>query len=215
MDPTIYTVSTWVIPVVLAVTLHEAAHAWMAERFGDDTARKLGRVTFNPFKHIDPVGTVLLPAILLAAHSPMMFGYAKPVPVNMHRLTPRYLGMFSVALSGPGTNILLAIVSALWIAGTAQAGALGWWNANMFHSVIINVMLAVFNLLPILPLDGGRMLRAVLPGKLGTLYAQSERFGTIIILLILIYPSLVMHWVGSIAGFFITFLLTLTGHSIS
>ncbi|MDE3038011.1 MAG: site-2 protease family protein, partial [Pseudomonadota bacterium] len=103
----------WVVPVVLAVTLHEAAHGWMAERYGDNTARLLGRVTFNPLRHIDRFGTVILPGLLFFTHAPFIFGYAKPVPVNFYRLRPPRLGMLMTAAAGPGTNICLALVSGL------------------------------------------------------------------------------------------------------
>src|SRR5580700_5479730 len=105
--------TTWVIPVIFAVTFHEAAHGFVALRFGDDTALRAGRVSFNPLKHVDPVGTILLPALMILSRMPFLFGYAKPVPVNFGRLRPPRLGMVVVALAGPATNVLLAIISAL------------------------------------------------------------------------------------------------------
>src|ERR1700759_4968916 len=107
-----YQLSVWVLPLILAITFHEAAHGFVAHRFGDDTAWNLGRVSFNPLRHIDPFGTLLLPGMLLLTHSPFLFGYAKPVPVNFGALRDPRLGMIMVALAGPATNILLALVAA-------------------------------------------------------------------------------------------------------
>src|SRR5580658_10412046 len=152
------TATTWILPIIFAVTLHEAAHGFVALRFGDDTALRAGRVTFNPLKHVDPFGTILLPALLLVT-SGFMFGYAKPVPVNFGRLKPLRLGMVLVALAGPGTNVLLAIVSSLLAYGLPylpDSGVL-WVKENLQHSIILNVVLCVFNLLPLPPLDGGRV----------------------------------------------------------
>ncbi len=221
MNPAaLYNASTWVIPVVLAVTLHEAAHGWMAERFGDDTARQRGRVTFNPLKHIDPLGTIILPALLWLIHSPVLFGYAKPVPVDFQRLRPARVGMLAVALAGPGMNILLALGSALLLhLGTpATAQEPGWFATNCYHALIINCVLAVFNMIPLLPLDGGRVLRALLPGKLGNAYALTERFGMLVILALLLLPG----WLGinifaeclvGGADFIINLILRVTGNS--
>ena len=184
--------SAWVIPLLLAVTLHEAAHGWMAEKFGDDTARLRGRVTFNPLKHIDRFGTIILPALLLLAHSPFLFGYAKPVPVDFHRLHPRRLGMFAVALAGPGTNILLALASALLLhldqfVTPEQAP---WLFQSLYISIIMNCALATFNMIPILPLDGGRVVDALLTGWPKRSFKRLERHGILIVLLLLMLPSL-------------------------
>ncbi len=212
MDLSLYTFSTWLLPVLFAITLHEAAHGWMAERFGDDTARRLGRITANPLRHIDPVGTVLLPGLLLLAHSPVMFGYAKPVPVNFHNLRPLYPGMFMVALAGPATNLLLAVGCALLLPAPV-AGEADWLAANLFHGVLVNSMLMMFNLLPLLPLDGGRILRALMPGKLGQLYAKTERFGMLILLVLIFVPQLgVMDWFSAVVSRAIVLLLSFTGH---
>ena len=113
----IISASTWVVPVLFAVTLHEAAHGFAAKLFGDDTAQRLGRLSLNPIRHIDPVGTVLIPALLLITAAPFLFGYAKPVPVAFHRLHPQRLGVIGVAVAGPLTNVLLAIVSILLLVG--------------------------------------------------------------------------------------------------
>src|SRR5277367_5783372 len=143
--PLLYTVSIW----AFAITFHEAAHGFVALRFGDDTALRAGRVSFNPINHVDPVGTVLLPALLLVS-SGFMFGYAKPVPVNFGRLKPLRLGMVLVALAGPMTNVLLAIVSALlfYAVGLIPAVAAVWVERNLVNSLQINCVLCVFNMLP-------------------------------------------------------------------
>ncbi len=182
----------WVLPIIFAVTLHEAAHGWVAEQFGDNTARSLGRVTFNPLKHIDNVGTIILPGLLLLSHSPVLFGYAKPVPVNFNNMEPRRLGMFVVALAGPGTNIILALISAFLLnLGEATAtDNMNWWQLNCFNSVVINCALAIFNMIPILPLDGGRVLRASLPGEIGNKYAQTERYGMIVVFALILFLPL-------------------------
>ena len=137
-----YEVSTWVVPVVLAVTFHEAAHGFIAYQFGDDTARRAGRVSFNPIKHIDPFGTVLLPAVLLLSGSRFLFGYAKPVPVNFMRLDHPRRDMVWVALAGPGTNVLLALISSLLIYGLVllppAAGV--WLGHNLANSIVINIV---------------------------------------------------------------------------
>ena len=187
----IFTATTWLLPVIFAVTLHEAAHGWIAERFGDSTARSLGRVTFNPIKHIDRVGTIILPGLLLIAHAPVLFGYAKPVPVNFLNLKPLRLGMFAVAIAGPATNLILAFLSSILLHfGTINPQGLSWWQQNLLNSLSINCALAIFNMIPLLPLDGGRVLRAVLPGEVGDKYAKTERYGMLAVMLLLLMPPL-------------------------
>ena len=184
--------SAWIIPVVLAITLHEAAHGWMAEKFGDDTARRLGRVTFNPFKHIDRLGTIIFPAFLLLVRSPIVFGYAKPVPVDFRRLNPPRLGMFMVALAGPGTNIALALISGLLlhIDGFVTPEQAPWLFMNLYRSLMINCALTALNLIPILPLDGGRVVDSMLTGAVKRAFGKLERYGIPLIFLCLLLPPL-------------------------
>lgn len=164
--------------------MHEAAHGYVAKHFGDDTAWQLGRVTFNPLKHIDPFGTIVLPAILILTHSPFLFGYAKPVPVRFAQLrNPRH-DMVWVALAGPGMNLLMAIVAALLLHTIAflPPVAAKWVLDNLVHAIELNVLLAIFNLIPLPPLDGGRVAVGVLPNALATPLARLERYGILIVI---------------------------------
>jgi Zn-dependent protease len=211
--------TAWILPVLLAVTLHEAAHGWMAERFGDKTARNLGRVTFNPIKHIDPIGTVILPALLVISQSPVLFGYAKPVPVNFMKLQPKRFGMLMVAAAGPGANILLALISGLLLhlGAVTSLDNMQWWQLNLFNSLLINCALAIFNMLPILPLDGGRVMRSLLSGNIGRKYAETERYGMFVVIGLIIIPSLigvnfVMDALSHANGWLIGGILQVTGH---
>ena len=178
-DALIYAASIWVIPLILAITFHEAAHGYVARFFGDNTAWLFGRVTLNPFKHIDPVGTVLLPALLFVTRSPFLFGYAKPVPVNFGALRNPRRDMILVAAAGPAMNIILAVMAALlfhlvsYLPDTAER----WAAENLKNGLVINVILAIFNLLPLPPLDGGRIVVGLLPDRLATRFARLERYG--------------------------------------
>jgi Zn-dependent protease len=183
----LYDASTWVLPVIIAVTFHEAAHGFVAYRFGDDTAWRLGRVTFNPFKHVDPFGTIILPAMLILMRSPFLFGYAKPVPVDFARLNQPRRDMVLVALAGPVTNILLAIASSLLFYSVEwmPRDPAEWVAANLVHSIQINAVLCVFNMIPLPPLDGGRVAVGLLPRALAYPLARVEPFGMVILLLAL------------------------------
>ncbi|WP_316978766.1 site-2 protease family protein [Shumkonia mesophila] len=194
-----YTVSVWAIPVLLAVTLHEAAHGWAAWRLGDDTAYRLGRVTFNPFRHIDPFGTLLLPImLLLASGGRMMFGFAKPVPVNFRGLRRPRRDMVLVAIAGPAINLALAVVAAaLFHTVPLVSGALReWYGLSLQAAVWVNLLLAVFNMLPLPPLDGGRVAVGLLPWRLAVRLARLERAGIPIILAVVF----IVPWIGDAVG---------------
>ena len=196
-------VALYAIPLLFAVVAHEVAHGWVAEKLGDPTARLMGRLTLNPLVHIDPVGTVILPLMLLLIHSPFLFGWAKPVPVNFANLRGGRRDMALVAVSGPMTNLFLATVSAGiyhfllsgfergWI---ADDGVLSVVAEPLFMmakiSITFNLVLMAFNLIPILPLDGGRILVGVLPAALASKMEPLERYGMLIFLLLIGIPVL-------------------------
>ena len=175
--------SVWVLPILLAITLHEAAHGYAAWRLGDDTALRQGRVTLNPLRHIDPVGTVLLPAVLLFSAAPFLFGWAKPVPVVFGNLRRPRRDMVLVAAAGPAANLLLATLSALLfhVLPLLPADVASWVASNLRHSILINLVLMIFNLLPVPPLDGGRIAVGLLPDVLARPLARLERYGLLII----------------------------------
>ncbi|QDF97470.1 site-2 protease family protein [Azoarcus sp. DD4] len=209
MDSLIPTLAIWALPVLLAITLHEAAHGYVARHFGDPTADQAGRITLNPLKHIDPVGTLLVPAAILAASTlfaggGILFGWAKPVPVNFGRLRKPKADMLWVAAAGPFVNLLMAIgwaivfKLALSLPGSVYTlPMMKMADAGMQ----INTVLMVLNLLPIPPLDGGRIAVSLLPNRLAWQYARLEPFG-FPILLILLFTGLLgsVLW-PFIAGF--------------
>ena len=209
LGPLLYTISIWALPAIIAITFHEAAHGFVAHRFGDDTAWRAGRVTFNPLKHVDPFGTIILPAMLILLRSPFLFGYAKPVPVNFRRLESPRRDMVWVALAGPGTNVLLAIVSSLLFYGVGlmPPSPAEWLAENLVHSVQINAVLCVFNMLPLPPLDGGRVAVGLLPDALALPLARLERYGMLILLLFLF----VIPYVGEQTGHDLNILTWLIG----
>jgi Zn-dependent protease len=194
----LYDVSVWVLPLVIAITFHEAAHGFVARHFGDNTAAEQGRVSFNPLRHIDPFGTLVLPGILLLSHSPFLFGYAKPVPVNFRALRNPRLDMVWVALAGPATNIALALLaaSAFHALTFVPVNAAQWVADNLKNAFVINVVLAVFNMLPIPPLDGGRVAVGLLPNALALPLSRLEPYGMLILIGFLIIVPLVGTQLG-------------------
>ena len=185
----LYTIAVWAVPILFAITLHEAAHGWVANKLGDPTAKNLGRITVNPIKHIDPVGTIVVP-LFLAMISPFVLGWAKPVPVEPRYFKSPLLDMALVAVAGPVSNFFMACFWAMFIQLALMSldhSSLLVFLAEMGkNGIIINVVLMVLNLLPIPPLDGGRVVAGILPPKLALPFMQLERFGMIIILLLLV-----------------------------
>jgi len=205
-----YTIAVWAAPILFAITLHEAAHGWVANRLGDPTAKRLGRITVNPIKHIDPVGTVVVP-LFLAMVSPFVMGWAKPVPVQPRYFKSPMLDMALVAIAGPASNFIMACMWAMFIQlaymSLSASPSLTFLAEMGKNGIIINIVLMVLNLLPIPPLDGGRVVAGILPPKLAMPYMQLERYGMVIIILLLVSGILgkilwpvVLHFV-EIIGF--------------
>ena len=218
MQNIILTIAIYAIPAILAITLHEAAHGFAAKQLGDPTAYMLGRVTLNPIAHVDPIGTVLIPGMLLVGSlisgaSGVLFGWAKPVPVNFSRLRNPKRDKILVALAGPGSNLLQAILWVLVIRFLVTALPDGLTQQILFETasagVNVNLMLMAFNLIPILPLDGGRILEGLLPYRLAASYAQLERYGMIIMIVLIasgllnIFISPFLHLGGWIVELFL------------
>jgi Zn-dependent protease len=193
-DNVVFRIATWLIPLVFAIVLHEISHGWVANAFGDPTAKRLGRLSPNPIRHVDPVGTVALPLLLAVSGAPV-FGWAKPVPVVARKMRNPRLNMMLVALAGPGMNLALALVAAFALALTLAVGGEGpgfrFLAANLENFLAINVFLAVFNLLPIPPFDGGHVVEGLLPRRLARPYRRLGRFGFPLLILLLVVVPLV------------------------
>ena len=197
MSDMIYQIAIWLVPLVIAIVFHEVAHGRVARLLGDPTAEQRGRLSFNPVKHVDPFGTVILPLILAVSHAGAIFGWAKPVPVNYRRLKNPRRDMILVALAGPGMNLLLAIAGALILAATialshgAEGGAAQFIGLNALNFIYINIFLGIFNLLPIPPFDGGHVVEGLLPPALALQFRKIGRFSIVVfVMLLLVLPRI-------------------------
>jgi Zn-dependent protease len=183
-------IAIWAVPVLFAITVHEAAHGYVARRFGDDTAARAGRLSLNPIRHVDPVGTLLVPALLLLVKAPFLFGWARPVPVDFRKLRSPLRDMAIVAAAGPASNLLMAFgwAGLVWLYAAAGAPQGGWTLLRDMGiaGVAINVVLMVLNLIPLPPLDGGRIAVGLLPRSLARPLARIEPWGMVILIGLLV-----------------------------
>jgi Zn-dependent protease len=214
---TIQQIALWALPVLIAIIFHEVAHGWVAYRLGDPTAARMGRLTLNPIAHIDPIGTILLPALLIISNAPFLFGYAKPVPVNFHNLNNPKRDMIWVALAGPVTNLLLAlgcimvlkmglplIAPGTHLSSSTLVDFLAPLALMAKNGVLINSVLAVFNAFPLPPLDGGRVAVGLLPEPYSDMLARVEPYG-FLILIVLLMTRVLDKIVGPPVEFLINF----------
>lgn len=225
MSQTLYQISIWLLPVLIAITFHEAAHGYVAWKLGDDTAKNEGRVTFQPLRHVDTWGTLIIPGSLLLMGTPFIFGWAKPVPVDFGKLNNPRRDMVWVAAAGPGINVALALASGflLHLVGLFQSPGNAWVFHNLYNSIQVNLLLAVLNMIPIPPLDGGRVAVGLLPRLLAEQLARLERIGIyIVIFLLIVLPyagrAMGMDWdflvwfIGSTVKTLTHVVLVVTGH---
>jgi Zn-dependent protease len=201
MDEIIRTIAVYALPVLFAITVHEAAHAYAAKHFGDTTAFVAGRMSLNPVKHIDPVGTIALPLLLVIIGSNFMFGWAKPVPVVASRLRNPHRHMAWVALAGPGANFVMAL---MWYTLNLVCRMVGVEEPFIYHvaqaGAQVNLLLFAFNLMPVLPLDGGRIVEGLLPKRLALRFSMLEPYGMYIVIGLIIL-KVASYWVVPVAGF--------------
>ena len=198
----VFQIAVWLVPLVIAIVFHEVAHGLVARRLGDPTAQQLGRLSLNPIRHVDPFGTIILPLILAITHAPV-FGWAKPVPVDYRRLRHPRRDMVLVALAGPGMNFLLAVIGALilfatiTLSGGAQGGLPLFIAANALNFILINIFLAVFNLIPLPPFDGGHVVQGLLPPQAAKAFGSIGRYSLLVLMvLLLVLPAIGVDIVG-------------------
>ncbi len=199
MNDTIYQAAALIIPMIIAIVFHEVAHGWTARMLGDPTADELGRLSLNPIKHVDPFGTLILPGMLKLAGLPV-FGWAKPVPVVKARLRNPRRDMMIVAAAGPGSNLVMGLIGAVLLGlvmrsslGPAEPSfAMGFLAANLFNFILVNVFLALFNLLPVPPFDGGHIVEGLLPRNLARKFAGMHRQALLIMILLIV----VLPWIS-------------------
>jgi len=202
----IYEIAIWLVPLIIAIVFHEVAHGLVARQLGDPTAEELGRLSLNPIKHVDLIGTLILPLALAISHAPV-FGWAKPVPVNYRRLKNPRRDMVLVAIAGPGMNLVLALLGAAILAATvslsggAQDGTARFIAANALNFVLINLFLGIFNLLPVPPFDGGHVVQGLLPPSLARSFGKIGRYSLLVlVMLLLVLPMLGLDIVGHIVS---------------
>jgi len=214
MDLSLETIALVAVPVVFAITLHEAAHGYVARQFGDQTAWMLGRVTLNPLKHIDPIGTILVPGMLLLTGAPFLFGWAKPVPVNFGNLRHPKRDMIWVAAAGPAANFVMALLWVLLLGAATPGGmfASGGLQQVAQYGIMVNLVLMALNLLPIPPLDGGRIAVGLLPGRASYALSRLEPYGFFVILVLLLIPGALNSILAPIIGATLSLLRALTGN---
>jgi len=219
MDGTLYQAAALIVPMILAIVFHEVAHGWVARALGDPTAEEARRLSLNPLRHVDPIGTIVLPGILALAKAPI-FGWAKPVPVNKWRLRNPRFGMMAVALAGPGSNLVLAALAALGLGlmagqmtSAAAPGSLLHFTAlNLFNFILVNIFLALFNLLPIPPFDGSHVVEGLMPRRWIPAYERLRPWGFPLVILVLIVIPYIVPSFDPVGKLVVPPVQWLTGH---